>query len=157
MLKDDALVTPEQGKRLKALVAGNSDSIYDLIPNAIRHKGGGTVNRFLRLQAVDPRYTDVLCFLSTRTALSSMQAEYSQKYRNQLESFDCVKASRKAMVEHMLLATTGDKELGKLYERYPNEADRIHIDSLIRMTGPDEVEQFRRALQLGSTELANRD
>ncbi len=155
-MRDDALLTSDQGRKLKVLAASTGEKVYDLIPDAIRHKGGGTVNRYLRLLATDAKTTDVLSYLSSRTTIRNMQAEFKQSGDSKTATGDYAQASRTEMLKQALASMNIDEELGKLLAKYPDPGDRFQIECLARLIGEDEVEHYRAALKLGSTQTVSR-
>lgn len=128
---------------------------FDLVPPVLRTRGAGTVERFFRLEAADPLRTEVLCYLATRDTLKWLEQHYPPDRLETMTASGNYGAVGRADVMRLQLAqTTAARELRCLENRHPGF--RPQIEELIESITAEEIQAFRRVLELELHEYPNR-
>lgn len=143
---------PRAGRRFSQTDRPNES---DLIPDSVRGKGSGNVDRFLRLEVADPLRTEVLCYLATRDTLKWMGQHYPP---DQLEAMaasgEYRQAQRADHIRMTMAETTAEREYACLLSRHPEW--RNQVEDLITAIKHEEVVAFKRALGLDLFEYPHR-
>lgn len=130
-----------------------SPTHMDLVPPTLRHRGDGTVGRYLALKAADRLRTDVLGFMASFLAIDRLQAEFRRDELERLEMemteygtcvrLEGARAAFAAWEEGQLLAA--------LRGRHPD--GKVAIRRLVNEIDGREIDAFRQACRMYDTDI----